>query len=173
MKKSDRRGGVLGAFIGLTILVCIVCSVLYVVRNLRVVNTHRQNGEDVSIDTPAGRIDIRAHKNLDPSALGVPVYPGAKRTKDGGGATFQWTSRDGKNDKGLSVAGGELLTPDSAGKVVEYYRTQLPDWIVITEHDGSRRFEFTNGGYKRIIAIHEKGDGTHIGIATVGEPASN
>lgn len=174
MKGQGRDGRIGGCFISLIVLACLAFGAVYLVRtNLRVVKTHRNSGDDVSIDTPAGRFEIRAHKDLNPAALGAPIYPGAKQTKDGGGATFQWLSRDGKDDKGLSVSGGELFTPDSANKVIEYYRTQLPNWIVSTNRDGGTQFELKEGGYRRIIVVREKGDGTHIGIANFGEPASN
>jgi hypothetical protein len=35
------------------------------------------------------------------------------------------------------------------------------------------RMELREGGYKRIVAIRERHDGTHIGVASIGEPASN
>jgi hypothetical protein len=173
MKRSGRDGRIGGCFILLIVLGCIAFGAVYFLRNLRIVKTHSGGREDVSIDTPAGRIEIRAHKDVDPAALGMPVYPGATRTKDGGGATFQWLSRDGKDDKGLSVSGGELRTPDSAAKVLDYYRTQLPNWVITRNRDGSTQFELKEGGYRRIIVVHEKGDGTHIGIANIGQPASN
>ena len=35
------------------------------------------------------------------------------------------------------------------------------------------RMELAEGGYKRIVAIHGRSDGTHIGVATIGAPAAN
>jgi hypothetical protein len=175
-KKADHRhGGILAGLLltGLAILALAVTAGFYLARNVRVMTAHRNRGDDVSIEIPGGRFEIRAHEDLNPASLGVPVYPGAKRVKHGGGATFAWISRDGNEEKGLSVAGVELYTPDPARDVVEYYRSQLPNWLMITERDGSTRLEFAKGGYKRIIGIREKGDGTRIGVASVGEPASN
>jgi hypothetical protein len=42
-----------------------------------------------------------------------------------------------------------------------------------TKGHGEFHMELHEGGYKRIIAIDEKHGRTHIGVATVGEPASN
>jgi hypothetical protein len=56
---------------------------------------------------------------------------------------------------------------------VDYYRNQLPNWVVVKERHGAVRMELREGGYKRIIGIHERYDGTHIGVASIGEPASN
>ena len=175
MNHWNRRGGILSTLL-LTFLALIalaVGAVILVVQNVRVQTVHRSSGEDVTIDTPGGRIDIRGRDNMDPSALGIPIYPGAKRTKDGGGATFAWTSAEGDEEKGLSVAGADLYTPDSVQQVIDYYRGQLPNWIIVTDRHGQTRMEYTHGGYKRIIAIRSKGDGTHIGVASIGEPASN
>lgn len=57
--------------------------------------------------------------------------------------------------------------------MLDYYRTQLPNWMIINERAGAVRLELREGGYKRIIGIRERHDGTHIGVASVGEPASN
>ena len=35
------------------------------------------------------------------------------------------------------------------------------------------RMEYTEDGYKRIVSIHEQDGRTRIGLASVGEPASN
>jgi hypothetical protein len=66
-----------------------------------------------------------------------------------------------------------MVTSDSLDKVVDYYRNQLPNWVVVKERHGAVRMELREGGYKRIIGIHERYDGTHIGVASIGEPASN
>src|SRR6266481_2274745 len=102
MKTSDyRRGGILSGLLltGLAIVALAVLAGFYLARNVRVMTAHRNRGDDVSIETPGGRIEIRAHEDLDPATLGVPIYPGAKRSKDGGGATFSWTSSDGREEK--------------------------------------------------------------------------
>ena len=66
-----------------------------------------------------------------------------------------------------------MVTSDPVDKVVDYYRAQLPNWIIVNERLGGVRLELRDGGYKRIIAIHERHDGTHIGVASVGERAAN
>jgi hypothetical protein len=176
-KRPDpRRGGILsGLLITALGIVClaIMCG-MYVARNVHVTtSSNHHGGDNVSIDTPAGHFSIRAHDEPGGIPSDVPVYPGAYVRRDsGGGAVFQWDGKDGK-DRGFSVSATEMITPDSASKVLDFYRTQLPNWIVVTEHDGATRFEFHDGGYKRIIAVHSKYDGTHIGVASVGEPASN
>jgi hypothetical protein len=72
------------------------------------------------------------------------------------------------------VAGGEYITPDPVEKVRAWYHEHLPNWVVVSDRNGDNaRFELNEGGYKRIVALRERSDGTHIGVATIGEPASN
>jgi len=170
------HGGILsGLLITALGIVClaIMCG-MYIARNVHVTTSSNHfGGDNVSIDTPAGRFSIHAHDQPGGIPSDIPIYPGAYvRHDSGGGAEFQWNSNDGK-DHGFSVSATEMFTPDSASKVLAFYRAQLPNWIVVNEHDGKTRFEFHEGGYKRIIGIHGKFDGTHIGVASVGEPASN
>ena len=175
LSSHSRRGGVLGVLlvVGVSIVIVMLGGAYFIARTVHVQTTHRNGGDDVSIDTPAGRMNIRAHEDLDPASLGLPIYPGATREKNSGAASFEWSSSDGKDDKSLSVGAAALFTPDSPSKVLDWYRAQLPNWIVVTDHDGSTRIELKEGGHKRIVAIRGKSDGTHIGIASVGDPASN
>ena len=173
--KDPRRGGILGGllFTVFAIFVLLVAGGLFIARNVRIQTTHGHGGDNVSIESPGGHLSIRAHEDLDPAVIGLPVYPGARRKKDSRMATFEWTSPDGKQDKGMAVGGASLITDDPQSKVLAWYREQLPNWIVITDRDGSTRFELNKGGFKRMVIIHEKSDGTHIGVASVGDPASN
>jgi hypothetical protein len=174
--RSNRRGGIITgllSFFGILILVAIAGG-FYLANNVRVQTTHRANGENVAIDVPGGHINIQAHDNLDPAALGVPIYPGATRYRhDNGGATFRWTSADGKTDKGIGVAGADYITNDSPDKVLAWYRGQSPHWVVVEEHGDITHLELREGGYKRIVGIKEHHDGTRISVASIGEPASN
>ena len=120
-----------------------------------------------------GHLSIKAHEKMDPAAMGIPMYPGARRRGDSGDASFQWSSSDGKEDKGLSIAAGGMITQDSADKVLAWYKSQLPNWAVVVENDKLTRVELKEGGYKRFVAINDEHDGTHIAVASVGEPASN
>ncbi len=152
----------------------IIAGSIFVARNIRVQTTARNGGDDVTIDTPVGHLSVRAHEKAGAAATDVPLYPGARSArKSGGDAVVEWTSNNGKNDTGFSVAASEMVTSDPLDKVVDYYRAQLPNWVIVTERGGAVRFELRDGGYKRIIGIHERYDGTHIGVASVGEPAAN
>jgi hypothetical protein len=163
----SRQGGIL---LGLSLLAlmmfCLVTAAgLYFARDVIV-------GNGISIDTPPGSIEIHPHAGLGASMVGAPSYPGAKPARAGhGGAIIEWRSNDGNEDKGLAVT--ELITPDPVKTVAAYYQAKLPDWTVKREHDGEILLELNEGSSKRFIGITRKTDGTHIGVASVGEPASN
>ena len=176
MKRSDsRHGGIISGllFAGFLVLLIMVAEGIYVTKNIRVRTTKGTNGGDLSIETPSGHLQIRARDNMSPSVTGVPIYPGANRFKDSGGASFEWSSNNGATDKGIYVAGGEFRTPDPASQVVEYYRNQLPSLMIVKEHGGYTRLEYKEGGIQRIISIQEKDGETRIGVASIGGRASN
>ena len=172
----SRRGGILFGFLvsGVLVVCLLIACGVFLARNIRVQTVSRNGGDDVSIDTPGGQLSIHAHDRAGSVVTGVPLYPGARNERNsGGGAVIQWNSNNGKNDTGFAVSASETVTSDPVDKVVDYYRGQLPNWIVVNEKHGAVRMELREGGYKRIIGIHEQHDGTHIGVASIGMPASN
>jgi hypothetical protein len=173
---NSRRGGVLaGVLLSILAVVCVMFAVgIYILGNLRIESHDKPGGADVSIDTPAGHLSVHAHDRQGALPVGIPVYPGARSRKDsGGGAVVEWSSNGGGNDKGFALSASEMVTDDPLDKVVDYYRAQLPNWVIVHEKHGKIRMELREEGYKRIIALSEEHDGTHIGVASVGEPASN
>lgn len=170
------RGGILGALLltGLVIVCLAIVAAIVVARNVHVTEVSHNGGDDVSVDTPFGNLSVRAHEKAGTAVKDIPFYPGAHNVKDNGGdAVIQWTSNNDKTNAGFSVSASEMVTSDSLDKVVDWYRAQLPNWIIAKRTGRSAEFELRNGGYKRIIGISEHSDGTHIGVATIGEPASN
>jgi hypothetical protein len=173
---GSRRGGILAGLLvsGLVVMCLIIAGGIFVARNIRVETAARNGGDYVSIDTPAGHLSVHAHEKAGSANADVPFYPGARSTRQSGGdAVVEWSSNHGGNDHGFSVSASEMVTSDPLDKVVEYYRGQLPTWVIINERSGAVRLELNEGGYKRIVALRERHNGTHIAVASVGEPASN
>jgi len=178
MKHSDpRRGGIISAllFAGMTVCLVLLLAGVIVTRTVRVRTSDGENGTDganIAIDTPAGRLNIRAHDHMNPAITGIPVYPGAYRASDGG-ANIEWRSEDGNQDKNLYVVGGEFRTRDSVSDVVAFYRRQLPSLMIVSRTNRSTDLEYKEGGIRRIISISERGGETRVGVASIGGRASN
>ena len=177
-QNNSQRGGVLaGVLVAFLILaalavVGVFMAGMYFADNIHVQKTQGAKGDTVQVDTPIGSMRVEEHKKLDPKLIGVPVYPGATREEDYGGAvSFDFSSES--HHKGFTVLAAHFSTGDSIDKVKEFYHHELPHWMITSRHNGHVKMEYTEDGYKRIIAIHEENGKTHIGLASVGEPAAN
>jgi hypothetical protein len=178
MKTSrSEHGGVISALlITVAVLACVAVVVgLTIARNIHIDTTRSEDGKNLSVNTPAGSFTMHAQNHTGMEMVDVPRYPGARESGKGGGAEFQWTSNDGHDDKDFAVAGAEMITDDSASKVLDYYHERLPAWIVTHGRDGqiSLKEPKEGGDSQRFIVIREKFDGTHIGVASIGAPAAN
>lgn len=179
MKRNhSQTGGVLaGVLVAVLILAALAVlgvfmAGIYFAENIHVEKSKGAHGETVKIDTPIGSMRVKAHEKLDPKLIGVPVYPGAIREDEhGGGASFEFDSDS--THKEFTVMGAEYSTDDSIDKVKEFYHRELPHWMISKSRHGNLQMEFTEDGYKRIVSIHEQDGKTRIGLASVGEPASN
>jgi len=115
---------------------------------------------------------IQPHQRLDPKAVGIPVYPGAVREdRDSNGASFEFDFDS--SHKEFTVMGAEYSTSDSIDRVRAFYHQELPHWIISKARHGRFKMEYTENGYKRFVVLTERHGRTHIGLASVGEPASN
>ena len=171
---DSRQGGIIAGllFAGMVVFMALFLVGVAVTRSIHVRSVNSEDGTDVAIDTPGGRLNIRAHDHMNPAINGVPIYPGAYRADDGG-ANIEWASKDGHHDENLYIIGGEFRTRDSVSQVVEFYRRQLPSLMVISRRDESARLKYKEGGMQRIISIEERDDETHIVVASIGDRASN
>jgi hypothetical protein len=175
MSSNSRKGGIIAVFVvGLVIAVsALVVGSIFIASNVRLQHRDTPEGARVRVETPFGDVNIDARDSLKPESVGIPIYPGAFREHDNqGGVVFDFDSREG-GQKQFSVVTAEYYTNDSADQVREFYRDRLPHWMFTQRHGDGVKIEFSEGGYKRIIAINERGGRTHIGIAALGEPAVN
>jgi hypothetical protein len=175
MSRTSQHGGVIASVLLSVLAALVICGIvlvgggLYLARNIEV--TEDRRGDRVNIETPFGSLTVHK-RNIDPKRLGVPVYPGAELRGDHhklASVEFDFGSERGE----VLVAAAEYTTSDPVEKVRDFYRQQLPNWIVMGKRSGGFQIECREGSYKRLIAINEKHGLTHIALASVGEPASN
>jgi hypothetical protein len=127
---------------------------------------------DTTVETPFGSVRVRDNARLDPKHMGVPIYPGAVRVHDSRNlASFHFDFGD--VHKAFAISAAEYRTSDSVDQVTDFYRDQLPHWLISQKENGCMQLSFTRHGYRRFVAIHEDDGETRIALASVGEPASN
>ncbi len=148
---NSRHGGIIAGllFAGIAVFLALSVASVIVFRLFTSAAPTVERDTHVAIDTPAGRVNIRAGDHMDATFDGVPIYPGSYSAKDGG-VNF------------LDAIGGEFRTQDSVSKVVEFYRRQLPRLTIASRHKEFARLEYEDGAMQRIISIDEHGRETHI-----------
>ncbi|HTQ58531.1 MAG TPA: hypothetical protein VMI94_28910 [Bryobacteraceae bacterium] len=176
MSRNPCRGGAIAGIV-LTVLVLAILSVVSLASlGVYVAGHWRVSGWDArgesTLETPFGSVRLRENDRVGPAAMGVPVYPGAVRDDDSRKLTT-FRIDLGDHHKAFAVAAAGYRTSDSVEQVTEYYRRRLPHWMIADKGDGRVELSFTRGGYRRFVAICEEDGETHIGLASVGEPASN
>jgi len=151
-------------------VIMLTLGAVFVVRNIHVRETESSDKKNVRIETPLGSIGIHENEGLDPESVGIPLYPGARRSNDKGGADFQL---DGSQiHKDFSISASTYYTSDPPDKVREFYQHQFPDWHTHWDRD-ALNIEMKSGGRIRSVGIKPDGDGTRIVVASAGAPASN
>lgn len=176
--RNNQRGGAIAAIlisvavVGALAVAALIATALFVAKNVRVEKNVTGKSENVRVETPFGSVRVQKRARLDPHQIGVPIYPGAEEISDDQkSASVELDFGD--EYKRFTILAAEYRTPDSAAKVRDYYKKQLPHWMFVEKHHGNFEIETTEGGYKRIIAIREHLGETRIKLASIGEPAGN
>jgi hypothetical protein len=176
MPRNYRRGGALAGIILMVLMLgaigiaALVATGVYVADNWRV--TESGGGGETTVETPFGTVRVRENDRLDPRHMGVPIYPGAVRERHSHNLASLHLDF-GDLHEAFAVSAAEYRTSDSVDRVTDYYRAELPHWLISQKENGCLRLSFTKHGYKRFVAIYEDGGETRIALASVGEPASN
>jgi hypothetical protein len=179
MHSNSERGGIVGTILlimGVLVLAAMICTVgagLYIAHHVRVEAIDSSHGKNVSVETPFGAIHVREDSQADLKRIGVPVYPGAVLDNDHHKLAKVELDFGADESKQLAVVAGEYTTPDPIDKVREYYRGELPHWMISDDHRGRVHISFHEGGYKKIIVLEPAGGGTRIKLASIGAPAVN
>jgi hypothetical protein len=162
-----------GVLIALLVLIGLavagaVLGGLYLAHNVRVEKSEFGRGKWVEVSTPFGSVRVQESGRLDPVKAGIPVYPGAT-TEELESKSVSVELDFGSEHKEVTFIGAHYATDDPVDKVVEFYRKELPHWIVA--HKGHARFQmqYSEQGYKRFIGIRERHGHTRITLAQVGE----
>lgn len=172
-RHSQAGGALTGVLIALLALLAIAVAGIvaggwYLAHNVRVRETRSGGGKTVAVQTPIGSIRVQEQARLDPAQAGLPVYPGA-RAEEVDSKSVSLELDFGSEHKELTIVAAEYATDDAVEKVVEFYRKELPHWIV-SKRQGRVRMEYSEKGHRRFIAISEKRGHTCIALAQVGEP---
>lgn len=84
------------------------------------------NGQEMTMNTPGGRVDINAEDTFSASDLGVDIYPGAEPAKGG----MRMKMPNG------SMVTGVFVTSDSKDQVIGFYKSKFGDAASVMEmHD--------------------------------------
>jgi hypothetical protein len=163
-----------GVLIALLVLIGLavagaILSGIYLAHNVRVERSASGPDKWVEVSTPFGTVRVQEGGRLDPARAGIPVYPGAA-TEEVESKSVSLELDFGSGHKEVTFIGAHYVTGDPVDKVVEFYRKELPHWIVA--HKGHARFqmEYSDQGYRRFIGIREHHGQTRITLAQVGEP---
>ncbi|MGH9577941.1 MAG: hypothetical protein ACRD3R_10940, partial [Terriglobales bacterium] len=155
---------------------------------LRVEEKTEGKDKKVEITTPVGELKIRSNEDVDVKDIGLPEYPGARRSrdKDESGAHVSITTAL----FGLKVVAAEFESDDEPQKVLSFYRPHLDKYGKVTECHGNVDFRDKNGVKEidckqdkdvsdhtelvvgsaerfRVVGVEPRGKGSKIGMAFI------
>jgi len=181
MPSPPRKGSHLLAIallaLGLIVFVSVITiwvGVRFLARGVSVnVDEHGSGAKQVSIKTPVGSLEVKG--DVDESRLGLPIYPGATRVKEGDSATVNMNFGD---EASLRVVAAKFETPDALDKVEDFYKNKLgSDVTKFTEksQEGNTVFEVNRSGQEKIVSLRETAGHTRIELLRVthGKPETN
>lgn len=137
--------------------------------NVHVSVSEGVNGKkQVSIQTPAGNVEVRKDTGIKEARLGLPIYPGAKPVDEDNSAAV---SIGVPGHEHVGVVAAKFETSDPLEKVRDFYNHRLSGEVTkFTERnsEGKMVFEIKHGGLERIVALHEEDGKTRIELVRVG-----
>ncbi len=127
----------------------------------------RDGGKAVKVETPQGSLHVNGEVTSE--QLGLPFYPGARRTKPTGASLTVEVPATGA----VQVAAAELETDDALDKVADFYRRELGPEAGETRQSGHVQFLVKGEGRRKIVALRAAGKGARISLASVTEGEGN
>ncbi len=156
-------------------LICVVSGIT-ILLGLRFLSSNfnvsvNETAKSVNIKTPVGSFDV--HKDISEAALGLPIYPGAQRIKEGdNGATINFGLPEHNN---VRIVAGKYTTPDSLDKVRDYYQQQLGTTVTKfkdRDAEGKTVFEIKRPKDEKIVALKGEWGSTEIDLVRIVESGS-
>jgi hypothetical protein len=123
-----------------------------------------ENGSDnVSVNTPVGEFNAESSNDIETSATGLPVYPGAQPEGSDSGAKTRLSAPF----VGIEIKAVKFTTTDPPDRVLTFYRTALSRYGNVKEdHDVDSKlkmgnFSWNSSGNQTALTTDEK-NGTHL-----------
>ena len=161
MKRMMGCSGILLVFATAAFFVLTACSV-------KVDDKDKENPK-VDIQTPIANLKVDTSGQAVDN--GIPVYPGAKpREEDNGKDKHRANVNIGGPNFGLKVIAAEYVTPDSPGRVKEFYLDKLKKFGDVLEckgHSGDGDVHIGNkDGDEKLSCGDSHGDGWELKVGT-------
>lgn len=159
------------ALLSLTLIV--VVSGITILLGLRFLSSNfnlsvNETGKGVAVKTPVGSFDVK--KEVSEAQLGLPIYPGAARIKEGdNGATISLGLPEHNN---VRIVAAKYTTPDSLDKVRDFYQKQLGTEVTKfkdRDAEGKTVFEIKRPKDEKIVALKSESDSTEIDLVRIVE----
>jgi hypothetical protein len=116
---------------------------------------HRSGNGDVSFSTPGGTISTGNSASISSADLGLPAYPGAKRSTGG----MRMKTPNG------SLITATFTTSDSASQVVDFYKSKMGDDATSMETGSSTMLSSGQNSHdKKVVTVSEHDGVTKIAI---------
>lgn len=149
----------------------IVVLGVFAIATLTIVGLHiakksrvTQDGDQVRVETPFGRVETSKDPEQAAKDLGVDIYPGAEVQKNGAStAVFG----------GISTSTAAFESDDPADKVCSFYREKFPNAKVSASEQRHCAIVSQSGAEVVTINVDSRGDGSRFQITTVNKHAAS
>jgi hypothetical protein len=170
----------------------IVFGLRFLARGVRVNVNGTDDTKQVSIKTPFGGLEVHKNVGVTEASLGLPIYPGAKASKDEDSASVSLAFG---GEHGLRIIAGKFDTSDARDRVRNFYQDRLtaqegpftkeekidsdtagfdldnhhPGNFTGTDHSGKTIFKIKRTDEERVVALDNHDGGTRIEMVRISK----
>ena len=157
----------------LSLALIVVVSGITILLGLRFLSSNfnlsvNESSKGVAIKTPVGSFDVK--KDVSEAQLGLPIYPGSERIKEGdNGATI---SLGLPEHNAVRIVAGKYTTSDPLDTVRDFYQKQLGTQVTKfrdRDNEGKTVFEIKREKDEKIVALKSKPGLTEIDLVRIVE----